>query len=153
MAKLPPRRVLRSIVEDAINDREEFDDCACERQTSEIIARYREFLPRLADGAPALGEADLQLMAYACMHARIWREGYLDSWKGTGDKAVILSARQDVERVTRTEEAMGVVRHWTRGGPLPDDVRDVPLTELMKRPSTDGEWIGGEGWFDISAVT
>lgn len=147
MAKLPPRRILRSIVEDAISDRDEFDDCNCRETTSEIIARYKAFLPRLADDAPPLGADDLRLLASACMHARIWREGYVDSWRCTGDKAVILSAKQDVDRVTRTEEALGVVRHWTRGGPMPADVRSVPLTEIMARPIADGEWSGGGSWF------
>ena len=147
MAKLPPRRILRSIVQDAISDREEFDDANHRREPSGIVLRYRAFLPRLADSAPPLGDEDRELLATACRHARIWREGYLDSWKCTGEKAVLLEARQDVDRVTRTEDALGVVRHWMNGGPMPDDVRSVSILELASRPIEPGTWSGGGKWF------
>ena len=146
MAKLPPRRTLRSIVQDAISDREEFDDATIATQTSDIIVRYNAFLPRLADDAPPLSPDDINLLASACMHARIWREGYVDSWIATGEKAIILKARQDVDRVTRTEEALGVVRHWSRGGPMPEGMRNVPLTEIMARSIPNGAFSGGDGW-------
>ena len=132
MAKLPPRRILRSIVEDAISDREEYEDAHSREKTSDLIRRYKALVPRLADDAPPLSDGDRSLLGTACMHARIWRESYVDSWRHTGEKAIILSARQDVERVTRTEEALGIVRHWTMGGPMPEGVRSVPINELRE---------------------
>lgn len=136
--KMPPRRILRSIVEDAILDREEFDDPECADRTKEFLAMYRTFLPRLSDDGPAMTDADRQTLAYACMHARIWREGYVESWAHTGEKAIILAAKQDVERITRTEESMGVVRHWSRGGPEPEGMRSVSIHELRKSAASDG---------------
>lgn len=144
--KLPPRRVLRSIVEDAISDREEFDDEMVRDETKAIIARYREFLPRLADSAPPLSKEDHDLLVTACRHARIWREGYVESWLGTGEKRIILEARQDVDRVTRTEDALGVVRHWLNGGPEPEGMSSITVFELSKRIKAQGQ---GQGWMTM----
>ena len=127
---LPPRRVLRSIVQDAILDREEMSDDTIRDRTKAIIQAYHDLLPRLADTAPALSEADKDLLATACRHARIWREGLVDSWANTGDKAVILECRQDVERVTRTETALGVVRHFLAGGPDPEGTVSMTIAQI-----------------------
>lgn len=128
--KLPPRSVLRLIVQDAISDRRGMRDPACATETAAAIASYLAFQPRLADGAPPLCDDDHNVLAQACMHARIWREGLFYSWANTGDKATILECRQDIARVTRTEDALGVVRHFMNGGPTPKGVRSVTLSEL-----------------------
>ena len=130
MARLPPRRMLRSIVQDAISDREEFDDPEFAARTAASIASYRDLMPKLADAAGPLGPDERHTLARACDHARIWREGLVDAWSGTGDKAAILETRQDVERITRTEDALGVTRHWLSGGPEPEGVRTVTLEQL-----------------------
>lgn len=136
--KLPPRRILRAIVSDAIDDRVEFDDESVADRTAESIAKFRDILPRLADAAPPLAPSDIDILASACVYARIWREGYLEAWEGTGDKPVILEARQDVDRVTRVEQAIGMERHWLSGGPEPEGMRSVNVMELLKRPAPAG---------------
>lgn len=142
--KLPPRRVLRSIVEDAISDHEEMQDADMRDATKAYIASYRALLPRLADSAPPLTQQDREVLVDACRHARIWREGLVDSWRGTGDKATILSCRQDVDRVTRTQDALGVVRSFLEGGAVPDDMRSVSIFDLMRRHPEGCE--GRFGW-------
>jgi len=107
MAKMPPRRILRSIVMDAISDREAFDDPSIEEETRKTIEAHRTLLLRLADDQPAMDEDTKDGLALACLHARIWRESYVDSWIHTGEREIILKARQDVERVDRTEKALG----------------------------------------------
>ena len=107
MVKLPPRRVLRSIVQDAIDDRQAFDDSTVAEETARTIEQYRALIVNLDQPGRALDEHDREVLKRACLHARIWREGYLDAWNHTGDKPVILEARQDIDRVTRTEEALG----------------------------------------------
>lgn len=129
--KLPPRRILRSIVQDAISDREEMEDFDSQAKTMDLIDRYQAFLPRLADDAPPLSSDDRHLLATACMHARIWREGYADAWAGTGDKAVIAKARQRVDRVTRTEAALGVATPFIIGGAEPAGMTTINLSDLM----------------------
>lgn len=136
--KLPPRRILRLIVQDAIDDRLGFADAnrrdeEVRSQTLECVREYRAFQPRLSDDAPALSDADRDLLARACMHARIWREGLVASWQRTGDKATLLEARQDVDRVTRAERALGVQPHWLAGGDLPEGVETVSIFELRQR--------------------
>lgn len=132
--KMPERRILRSIVQDAINDRKEISEChrgGC-RQADDAVARYGRLLTRLQGVAPMTPE-DRDALASACMHARIWREGLVDAWKDTNDKMQKLACRQDLDRVARTEETLGVVRHWTQGGPEPEGMRTITLTELMAR--------------------
>ncbi|WP_298847173.1 hypothetical protein [uncultured Salinicola sp.] len=107
MAKMPPRRILRSIVMDAISDREAFDDPSIEEETRKTIEAHRSLLLRLADDQPAMDGDTKDALALACLHARIWRESYVDSWIHTGEGDIILKARQDVERVDRTEKALG----------------------------------------------
>lgn len=131
--KLPPRRILRSIVQDAISDREEMGDDSIREQTAAHIASYRALLPRLADAAPPLTDADRRILVDACRHARIWREGLVDSWRNTGEKAIILGCRQDVDRVTRTQDALGVRRSFLEGGPDPEGIKYVTLQELARR--------------------
>lgn len=141
--KLPPRKILRSIVEDAISDREEMQDADPSDETRALIGEYRAFIPRLADDAPPLSEDDKDILVKACHHARIWREGYLDAWINTGDKPIILAARQDIDRVKRTEEALGVIRHWLRGGIRPAGVTHINILELRTRSKAEG-WINRE---------
>ncbi len=124
--KLPPRRILRSIVSDAISDREDFDDTTVAECTRKTLAEYRAMLEKLSANAPPLGEHDMRILINACRHARIWRESYYDAWIHTGDKAVLLSAKQDIERVERTEAALGVVHRELEG-------ESISIFELMKR--------------------
>lgn len=107
MSKMPPRHVLRSIVEDAISDREGLCDETIKDETRASIVSYRDLLGTLAKERQALTEADREVLKQACLHARIWRESYLESWLNTGDKQVIHEAGQDVDRITRTEAALG----------------------------------------------
>lgn len=129
MRALPKRRVLRSIVQDAISDREEFSDPDIAEQTAATIASYHDLLPRLADDAPPLSEADRRILASACGNARIWREGYKDAWVGTGEKRILHDAQIDIDRVTRTEEALGL----DTSDPLAA-CGTISIFELMKRP-------------------
>lgn len=131
--KLPPRRILRSIVQDAISDREEMDDDSIRDRTAAHIASYEALLLRLADTAPPLTDADREVLVDACRHARIWREGLVDSWRNTGEKAIILGCRQDVDRVTRTQDALGVRRSFLEGGAAPKGMTYVTLQELARR--------------------
>ena len=107
MAKMPTRIILRSIVMDAISDREGFNDPSIAEETANTIANHEALLLRLADDAPPLDDESKDALALACFHARIRRESYVDSWLPTGEKDIILKARQDVERIDRTERALG----------------------------------------------
>ena len=129
--KLPPRRVLRSIVQDAINDREEMEDPEIRDRTLAQLAGYRDFLPRLSDNAPPLSAEDRKLLVTACMHARIWRAGYAEAWAGTGDLAVIQKAKQDVARIDRTEEALGVATPFIVGGKDPAGMTSIDVLSLL----------------------
>ena len=123
---LPPRRILRSIVSDAISDRETFDDVSVAEYTKKTLAEYRAVLKNLAADAPPLSVDDLRVLTNACRHARIWRESLYDAWIHTGEKAILLSARQDIERIDRTEAALGVVHRELEG-------KNISIFELMKR--------------------
>lgn len=107
MSKLPPRRILRSIVMDAISDREGFNDPSIADETAATIRGHKALLERLSDNAPPLDEEAKDSLALACLHARIWRESYVDSWLSTGEKNIILRARQDVHKIDRVEKALG----------------------------------------------
>lgn len=130
---LPPRRIIRSIVRDALSDREEMldSDASTADVSRALIARYSELLPRLEDNAPALLPEDRSTLDRACVHARIWREGLLDAYAGTGDKGMILKCRQDVDRVKRLEAALGVVRTDTSAW------ESVSLSEIRRRAEAD----------------
>lgn len=137
MRKLPPRRVLRGVVEDAISDREGFFDPTIEEETLQAIADYRSVLPKLSDKAPPLTKETLAIIAKACTHARYWRDSYLDAYAGTNDKPAILAAKQDIERLEKVEEALGVKVHWTMGGTLPEGTRLVSVFDLMKKDKSE----------------
>ena len=132
MPKLPPRRILRSIVEDAISDREGFDDPDIAEETARTIEAHRTLLLRLADDAPPLDDEARDALAFACFHARIWRESYVDSWIHTGEKEIILQARQAVERIDRTEKALGL-RYRSTAELLETTAESVTLDELRRR--------------------
>ena len=83
MAKMPTRIILRSIVMDAISDREGFNDPSIAEETANTIANHEALLLRLADDAPPLDDESKDALALACFHARIWRESYVDSWLPT----------------------------------------------------------------------
>lgn len=129
MAKLPPRRVLRSIVMDAISDRQGFSDPMIDRETASIINAHKALLLQLADDAPMLDDKSRDALALACFHARIWRESYVDSWVHTGEKDIILKARQDVERIDRTERALGF-RYRQHADIALEGARSVSLNDL-----------------------
>lgn len=130
--KLPPRRVLRCIVQDAISDREEMDDATRRQQTSSCIDGYKALIDRLSDGSPALSQSDLLLLGDACRHARIWREGYAEAWQHTGDHAVIQRNRNNVDRITRTENALGITRHFIAGGADPEGMTTISVHDLLE---------------------
>lgn len=145
MAKLPERRVLRGVINDAISDREEFVEANTPRfgkpddeaaaliaMTRGQIARYEELERRLSNPKPLTG-ADHATLSTAVHHARIWRITLLDSWKGTGDKANILACRQDIARLERVEAALGVTPHFTVGGPDPEGSEMVDIFEISRR--------------------
>lgn len=145
MAKLPPRALLRSVLNDAISDREEFLDAhsrqhgvAPDEETTALIAltkaqiaRYEDLERRLPDPRPLTG-ADEETLATATQHARIWRVGLQDAWRGTGDKANIRACREDVARLEKVEAALGVRPHFTVGGADPEGARMVSIFDLMK---------------------
>ena len=66
MANMPPRRILRSIVMDAISDREAFDDPSIEEETRKTIEAHRSLLLRLADDQPAMDGDTKDALALAC---------------------------------------------------------------------------------------
>lgn len=107
MSKMPPRRILRSIVMDAISDREGFDDAPIARETAETIEAHQSLLMRLANDTPPLDKSTKKALALACVHARLWRESYVDAWSHTGEKVIILKAKLEVERIDKTESALG----------------------------------------------
>lgn len=135
MPKMPPRRNLRSIVYDAIRDREAFDDPTVEDETKEQLARYGALMERLANDAPALDEAAKDHLAMACHHARNWRESLLDAWIGTDDRAVILECRQDIDRITRTEKALGM-RYRRQADVDAETAESISIYDLMERETT-----------------
>lgn len=132
MPKLPNRRILRSIVEDAISDREGFNDPDITDETRRSIEAHRTLLRRLADNSPPLDDEAKDALALACFHARIWRESYVDSWAHTGEKEIILQARQAVERIDRTEKALGL-RYRSTAELLETTAESVTLDELRRR--------------------
>jgi len=145
MAKLPPRRVLRGVLNDAISDRNEFVDANRPRfgqpdaeaaklieMTRGQIARYEELEKRLSDPRPLTAE-DHATLSMSVHHARIWRITLLDSWKGTGDKANLLACRQDIARLEKVEAALGVTPHFTVGGPDPEGSELVDIFEISRR--------------------
>ena len=142
MSKMPPRHVLRNIVEDAISDREGLCDETIKDKTQASIASYRELLGTLAKERQALTEADREVLKRACLHARIWRESYLESWLNTGDKQVILEARQDVDRITRTETALGgrymTALDYALTNSIPVSIFDLQKDDAYSQPITGG---------------
>lgn len=126
MVKLPPRRILRAIVEDAISDRQAIDD---ENGPADIAA-HRALLPKLANTAPPLDDEAKDALAFACLHARLWRESYVESWLGTKDKAVIAQARRDVDKITRTETALGF-RYRSKADVFLENAESVSLFDFM----------------------
>lgn len=104
---LPKRAKLRAIVEDAINDREGFDDPSMKQETAATIASYKVLLKSLGNQAGPLNEENKEILRKACFHARIWRESYLESWENTNDKQVINSIKQDIKVIDKTEDALG----------------------------------------------
>jgi len=131
MANMPPRRILRSIVMDAISDREAFDDPSVEEETRETIEAHRALLLRLADDQPAMDGDTKDALALACLHARIWRESYINSWIHTGERDIILKARQDVERVDRTERALGF-RYRTMADMIKSRGKSISLDQIRR---------------------
>lgn len=131
--KLPPRRVLRSVLQDAIDDRIEMLDCDPSQADALniLLARYRDLEPRLADAAPPLTEADVKTLRRACGHARIWREGLVDSWSGTEDKAQKLSVRQDLDRLEKLETALGIAK------PDIDSYKSVSIFDIVANSGPD----------------
>lgn len=134
--KLPPRRILRSIVQDAIEDREAFEDPSVAEYTQKTLAEYRRLLEKLGPASPGLSSDDHRILINACRHARIWRESYYDAWAHTGDKAVILATRQDIDRVNRTEAALGVVHREIEG-------EMISIFDLHKRGSMQPSKVNG----------
>lgn len=151
MAKLPPRALLRGVLNDAISDREEFLDAhrprhgqATDDETAALIeltraqiARYEDLESRLSNPRP-LTAADEETLATATQHARIWRVGLQDAWRDTGDKANIRACREDVERLRKVETALGIRPHFITGGAAPEGARMVSIFELMRtmKPET-----------------
>lgn len=131
MTNMPPRRILRSIVMDAISDREAFDDPSVEEETRETIEAHRALLLRLADDQPAMDGDTKDALALACLHARIWRESYIDSWIHTGERDIILKARQNVERVDRTERALGF-RYRTMADMIKSRGKSISLDQIRR---------------------
>jgi len=131
MANMPPRRILRSIVMDAISDREAFDDPSVEEETRETIEAHRALLLRLADDQPAMDGDTKDALALACLHARIWRESYIDSWIHTGERDIILKARQNMERVDRTERALGF-RYRTMADMIKSRGKSISLDQIRR---------------------
>ena len=129
MAKMPTRIILRSIVMDAISDREGFNDPSIAEETANTIANHEALLLRLADDAPPLDDESRDALALACFHARIWRESYVDSWIHTSEKDIILKARQDVERIDRTERALGF-RYRHHADIASEGAISIPLSEI-----------------------
>lgn len=113
--KLPNRRILRGIVEDAISDREEMSDDSIAELTAGQIARYRELLPRLVDKAPPLKDEDRKTLAMATQHARIWREGYLYAVSDTKDIEMINNAKREITKLKQLERALNLVRTEIKG--------------------------------------
>ncbi len=134
--KLPPRRILAGILTDAISDRAGMDDVTIADKTRQQIKDYKELQIFLKGNTP-MTNAHRNILANACRHALIWRESYYNAWIDTGDKAVLLEARQDIDRALRTQKALGVTRHWSEGGEIPEGVTSISLFDLMKM--TDGE--------------
>lgn len=143
--KLPPRKLLRGVLSDAINDREGFLDANRPRhgepddktkalidKTHEQIAQYKEVEARL-DSPQQLNDRDLNIIAMATHHARIWRSTLVDSWKDTGDKQNIRLCREDMERLKKVERALGLTPHFIVGGPDPKGATMVTVAELMRR--------------------
>ena len=129
MPKMPNRRTLRSIVMDAISDREGFDDPTIADETARTIVNHKALLARLADDAPPMDEETKDALALACLHARIWRESYVEAWQDTGEGEIILKAKQDVERIDRTEKAIGM--RYLRMADMPENQgKLVPLDQI-----------------------
>jgi len=132
MTGMPPRRILRSIVLDAISDRRAMEDPEIAEETARIIDAHRRLHDRLADDAPPLDDEARDALALACLHARIWRESYVDSWAHTNEKAIILQARQAVQRIDRTERALGF--RYRLASECLEGCEMVSIDELRSRP-------------------
>ena len=130
-AKMPPRRVLRSIVEDAISDRAEFTDIEKREETAAQVASYKKLLEHINNYARPLDEEDKEVLALACFHARIWRESYLEAWAGTGEKAIIADCKHDIARIDRVEKALGTRIRFAHE--MTENVKMVSIFELMNR--------------------
>jgi hypothetical protein len=115
MSKLPPRRILRGIVCDAIEDRNTFEDPNIEDQTNKYLSDYKNLLKCLGDVSPPLSKENKIVLRSACRHARYWRESFKDAYQHTGDKQVLLEAQRDLDWLSKTEAALGVQYRELKG--------------------------------------
>ena len=107
--KLPKRRILRRIVQDAIDDRLCFEDPEIAQRTQDTLNAYRELLPRLADRAPPLHKQDYEVLKQASIHARYWRESLEDAHAHMDDKALKQDLANDVKQLDRLDDALGII--------------------------------------------
>lgn len=108
------------------------EDESIATETAGTIAKYRDLLGKLEQTSRPLDDSDRKTLGLACLHARIWRESYLDSWINTGEKQVILEARQDIKRIARTETALGG-RYITALEHALANAKPVSIFELQNR--------------------
>ncbi len=122
MTKLPNKKILCSILRDAILDRESFDYAEMEEATAAQIASYSALLDGLEQGS-RLKNADKNIMALACFHARLWRESYIGSVNGCLSKEDMKREEKSVLDIGKVEKAIGM--RYTDG--VPDDCVSVDI--------------------------
>ncbi len=122
MTKLPNKKILCSILRDAILDRESFDYSELAETTAAQIASYSALLDRLERGS-RLKNADKDIMALSCFHARLWRESYIDSVNGCLSKEDMKREEKSVLDIGKVEKAIGM--RYTDG--VPSDCDSVNI--------------------------
>lgn len=131
MAAKIKRRVVASILHDAISDREGLQDLSIAEETEGYLKDYRDLLENIKNGKPITRD-DHSVIAHACHHARIWRTSYLEAWAHTGDKEIIREAKEDIKRINRTEEKISVRVGFAYENAVKNAIL-VPITEIHKK--------------------